>query len=301
MALGRRGSLASGLIVVSLATAACSRGEVAAPTTPSTTAAIVTSTVEPTPSSPTTTTTTTGVPRTTTGATTIQLDAEVEVPDGDGPFPAIVLVHGGGWVAGSPTVMRDLAAFLTDNGFLTVNTAYELSDRSVGFPAALDDVACAVRYAAEHPDADGSVAIVGHSAGAHLAAVVALTGDLYGDGCPYPGPVIPQRLIGLAGPYDVERLGVLMIPFFGGGPAVEPEAWEAGNPLRLVTENPTLSSLIMYGDEDALVSPGFAIDFQDDLVAAGSDVTLELVEGANHMDMRDPDVVGDLMLAWLDR
>jgi acetyl esterase/lipase len=229
------------------------------------------------------------------------IGAEVRIPEGDGPFPAVVLVHGGGWILGDPSVMRGLANHLTDNGFLTVNTPYKLANDSPGFPDAVDDVACAVRYAAAHPDSDGTVAVVGHSAGAHLSAVVALTGDLYGAECPVEGSGVPDRLVGLAGPYDVDRLGIAVLPFFGAGPVAEPEIWRAGNPQLLTDENPQLISLIMYGDRDALVDPSFAIDFHDALTTSGIDSTLELVEEARHMDMRDPDWVGDLIVVWLER
>lgn len=225
----------------------------------------------------------------------------MRVPEGSGPFPAVVLVHGGGWIAGGPSVMSDLARYLTDAGFLTVNTPYKLANDSPGFPEAIEDVACAVRYAAAHPDSDGSVALVGHSAGAHVSAVVALTGDRYTDGCSVPGSGVPQRLIGLAGPYDVDRLGVVMLPFFGTGPSGDPEAWAAGNPQLLTDENTDLSSLIMYGGSDGLVDASFAIDFNEALLQSGSESLLELVEGARHNQMRDPDWVGDLIVVWLER
>lgn len=71
----------------------------------------------------------------------------------------------------------------------------------------VEDLVCAVRFAAAHPSSDGTVAIVGFSAGAHLSALVALTGNRYGQDCPFPGTGVPDRLVGLAGPYDAERLG----------------------------------------------------------------------------------------------
>lgn len=197
--------------------------------------------------------------------------------------------------------MSALAVHLTENGYLTINTPYKLAVQDAGYPGAVDDVACAARLASVHPDSNGQVTVLGHSAGAHLSALVALNGDDYGADCPYPPAPLPQMLIGLAGPYDVERLGLLMLPFFGGGPAAEPDAWEAGNPLNLVGENTTLSSLIMYGENDTLVDPTFAVDFHLALVDAGSDATLELVEDARHMDLRDPDSVGDLIVTWLER
>jgi acetyl esterase/lipase len=229
-----------------------------------------------------------------------EIDAEVLIPDGVGPFPAVVLVHGGGWIAGDPSAMRPLAALLTDEGYLTVNTSYALAGEEPGFPAAVEDVACAVRYAAAHPDSDGTVVVLGHSAGAHLSAVVALEGDEYVGSCPIEGSGLPDRLVGLAGPYDVARLGILMYPFFGAGPADDPEAWTAGNPMNLVGENPDLESLLMYGSEDGFVDPSFAFDFAAALTEGGSVALVEEVEGAQHNDMFVPRFVGDLIVTWLE-
>jgi acetyl esterase/lipase len=226
---------------------------------------------------------------------------EILVPEGEGPFPATVLVHGGGWVGGSPGLMRDLARFLTGEGYLTVNAPYTLSNGIAGYPIAVDDVACAVRYAAAHPDGDGTVALIGHSAGAHLAALVALDSGTYGESCPLPDPVSPGRLIGLAGPYDVARLGPLMLPFFGAGPDEDPASWAAGNPQLQAAKSPGLSALLMHGENDGLVDLRFASDFAEALSAAGSEVLVEVVEGARHNDMHDPELVGDLIVTWLER
>jgi acetyl esterase/lipase len=229
------------------------------------------------------------------------IDAEIKVPEGDGPFPVVVLVHGGGWVSGDPGLMRDLAGFLTGAGFITVNTRYKLSNESPGFPDAIEDVACAVSHARALPESNGTVALVGHSAGAHISAVVALTGDRYALACPVPGSGMPDKFVGLAGPYDVDRLGLLMLPFFGAGPNGAPDAWLAANPQRLTDENTDLASLIMYGDQDGIVDDSFAFNFHQALLESGSDSVLELVEGARHMNVRESEWVGDLIVVWLER
>lgn len=280
---------------------ACSPSDIA----PTTTTQPPTTTSSPRPTTTTTTSSTTTTSTTTTTTTTTipkplpEIDAEVLIPDGAGPFPAVVLVHGGGWVAGAPSLMRPLATFLAEEGYLTVNAGYTLSAEQPGFPAAIDDIACAVRYAAAHPDSDGTVAVLGHSAGAHIAAVVALSGDAYAVSCPIAGTGIPDRLVGLAGPYDVARLGPLMYPFFGGTPTEDPETWIAGNPLHLVDQNPDLDSLLMYGENDGLIAPSFTFDFAEALDGAGSDALVEMIEGAQHNDMFSPRFVGDLIATWL--
>jgi acetyl esterase/lipase len=251
-----------------------------------------------------TTTSLTAFPSTVATSTTQVISAdllEIRVPEGDGPFPAVVLAHGGGWVGGSPELMTDLAQFLTDAGFLTFNTAYTLSNGVAGFPSAIDDVACAVRTAADHPAGDGTVAVLGHSAGAHIAALVALDSGVYGRGCALTEPTIPDRLVGLAGPYDVARIGPLILPFFGVRPNENPGMWQAGNPLNQVANNPDLASLIMHGEDDSLIDLSFATDFAEALAGAGSEAVVEVVEGARHNEMHDPDVVGDLIVTWLKR
>jgi acetyl esterase/lipase len=290
-------------LLILLAVTACSPAAGEAEPTSSLDPSVSSTVITTTPSSTSTTTlmaTTTSEVASTTGSA--EVDAEIAVPSGDGPFPSVVLVHGGGWVTGSPDLLAPLSDFLVEHGYLTVNTNYALSDfEKAGFPEAVDDVACAVRLAATHPDSDGSVAVVGHSAGAHIGALVALTGDRYAADCPHPGSGVPERFVGLAGPYDVSRLGVAIVAFFGAGPEQAPDVWEAGNPQLLTDENTALDSLIIYGDEDGLVDASFALDFFEALSLSGSTALLELVEGARHNEVHDPDLVGDLIVTWLER
>ncbi len=226
---------------------------------------------------------------------------EVLVPQGEGPFPAIVTVHGGAWVIGSPALMRPLARFLTDAGYLTVNTSYQLAtNQAASFPAAVDDIACAVRIAAAHPLSDGTVVLIGHSAGAHLSAIVALTGEAYGADCPVSGSGVPDGLVGLGGPYDIRLLGLGMLPFFGVDPDSAPEVWLAGNPQLLTDSNPGLTALIIHGGEDTVVELHFADEFHRALVASGANSSLEVVSGADHGEITDPIFVGDLILGWMD-
>ena len=307
MASRRRSRLAA-LLVATAVLASCSDGRVgedppagvAEPTTAPGTAPA--STVVTAPA------TTISIQPTTTAPTPDMdelpdLGAEVRVPEGEGGrFPAVVLVHGGGWVGGSPSMMSDLAENLTREGFLTVNTPYRLAaSRSPGFPGALEDVACAVSYAAAHPNSDGTVALVGYSAGAHLGAVVALTGGLYAQGCPVPGNGVPDRFVGLAGPYDVSRLGIAVVPFFGGGPEAAAAAWAAGNPQLLADANPALISLLLHAEHDGFVDLSHAVAFQKALTESGSQALLEIVEGARHVDLHDPAFVADLVVTWLER
>jgi pimeloyl-ACP methyl ester carboxylesterase len=156
-----------------------------------------------------------------------------------------------------------------------------------------------VRSAAAHAAGDGTVTLVGHSAGAHLAAVVALTGDLHADACPVDEPAFATRLVGLAGPYDVGRLGVLVLPFFGIGPADAPEMWRQGNPVDLIAEAAGITVLLLHGDVDRIVDPSFTLEFGASLEHAGIEVEVEVISDAGHMSVLDPSVVGERIADWM--
>ncbi|MDH3190294.1 MAG: alpha/beta hydrolase [Acidimicrobiia bacterium] len=222
------------------------------------------------------------------------------IPAGDGPFPAVVLAHGGGWIVGEPASIQPLADFLTDNGFLTVNASYQLALQAPGFPAAIEDIACAVRYAASHPLGDGTVVVIGHSAGAHIGAVVALTGASYSGSCELVGGGIPDGFIGLAGPYDVLRVGAIMTPFFGNPIEDSPDDWEAGNPTHLAANNPALRALLIHGAIDQVVPPDFSQNFYQNLVDGGVAAELVILESVDHAGVRSPSIVGETILEWIE-
>ncbi|GAA3853117.1 alpha/beta hydrolase [Saccharothrix violaceirubra] len=112
-----------------------------------------------------------------------EIPVRVYTPEGEGPFPALVWYHGGGWVLGSldenDATCRALANAV---GMVVVSVDYRLAPEH-RFPAAVDDAHAAYLWVVESGDAIGvdtsRVAVGGESAGANLAAVVSLrTRDL---------------------------------------------------------------------------------------------------------------------------
>jgi acetyl esterase/lipase len=215
-------------------------------------------------------------------------------PDGvpvDGPI--VVLVHGGAWFAGSPALLDDWADALAAEGAVVFNASYHLAGRpGGGYPGSLDDVACAIRFArAEAPaytDADQLV-VVGHSAGGHLGAVVALDPAPWGGDCAYPPAEPPDRFVGLAGIYDVSVLGGIFDLFLG-GPASEAAARLAAvDPVQLVAGQDDLEVVLITGSDDDIVPPAQASAFADALPNGAR--THEIL-GADHLELQDPDVVG---------
>lgn len=111
------------------------------------------------------------------------LTVDVHVPNGDGPFPVLVYLHGGGWILGSPKTHRRLGFRFAEAGFLVFNVHYRLAPEHP-FPAAFDDCVAAIRWAAAHAAEYGGdasrLAVGGDSAGGNLAAaaVAALRNEI---------------------------------------------------------------------------------------------------------------------------
>ncbi len=108
-----------------------------------------------------------------------ELRADVFLPAhrGAGAVPGIVLVHGGGWRSGSREFLNPLAAALAARGYVAATVDYRLSAEAL-YPAALEDIGSALRWLranAGHYGLDPQrIALLGTSAGAHLASLVAV-------------------------------------------------------------------------------------------------------------------------------
>jgi acetyl esterase len=107
------------------------------------------------------------------------LRMDASIPQGDKSSPAVVIVHGGGWVAGSRKIdVAPLFAPLTDAGFAWFSIDYRLATDATQFGVAIQDVESAVRFvrahAAEFNVDPNRIALVGESAGGQLAAMAAL-------------------------------------------------------------------------------------------------------------------------------
>jgi arylformamidase len=104
------------------------------------------------------------------------LDLHAPADDGPGPKPVMVYVHGGGWKAGDKSRVGRKAEYFTGRGWAFVSVNYRLLPEG-RHPANVEDVAAAIAWvhdhAAEHGIDPDAIFVMGHSAGAHLAALVA--------------------------------------------------------------------------------------------------------------------------------
>lgn len=239
------------------------------------------------------------------------LPVEVHGPGEISDQPVVVMLHGGGWYGGSPASMTPLAEYLAGQGIVVFNSTYRTS--SGGFPESFDDVACAIRYAgsraSELSSAAETVSVVAHSAGAHLAAVVVLAGDVFGGNCPVDRPVdepedqsvAVSRFVGLSGPYDPTLYALVLAQYFGARLEDDPTPWTQGSPYSYLGGNPDLELLIAHGASDELVRPESSELFYQALVDNGYRATLEILPAATHLDTSGPGFVGELIAGFLSR
>jgi acetyl esterase len=215
----------------------------------------------------------------------VDLLLDVYVP-GDvtaGPYPAVVVIHGGGWGRLSKNTMAQTSERLAEEGFVAFNVDYRLAppDGQWHAPAAAEDVRQAVRWVRANAatyDADPAlVGALGSSAGANLALLLATTGE--------PGSDKVDAAVSWSGPTDLLALadyrGNEMVPtYIGCDPAVCPDRWEAASPLAQV--DPGDSPMFIANSTDELTPLGQATRMADALEDAGVPYQLRLLEGSVH-------------------
>lgn len=230
------------------------------------------------------------------------LAADLFLPDRARRAPVVVLVPGGSWIHADRSGLRPLASDFAGHGIVAATTTYRAAADGVRFPVPVADILCAVdsvvqrtRNAGIVPD---RVLLLGHSAGAQLAALAALAGSRFRADCPAP-PARIDGLIGLAGPYDIMSFQAAAQSLFDHSAAEEPGAWHAADAVTWVRHRPGLPVLLAHGADDTTVSPTFTTSFADRLRAAGHPVRLEIVPGADHGSIYRPGVIGDRVIAWI--
>lgn len=225
--------------------------------------------------------------------------ATVDLPAGE-PAAVVVLVPGGGWSSADPTGLAPLADSLADAGLAVLTITYGTSSTGDHYPTPADDVACGVAYAAAQVP-DVPVVVLGHSAGAHLAALVGLVPERSSDaGCPSPSHAA-DAVVGLAGPYDVAATDGLARSLFGVDQGEDPGLWDEGNPVLQTGERPDVPFLLVHGDADDVVPVAFTTTFGDALTAAGHDVTVRILPAVDHSSVYAATVVADVVVRWVDR
>ena len=220
------------------------------------------------------------------------LKADIYTPKSQGPHPAVVAVHGGGWVSGNQAKMSAEARELAQRGYVVMSINYRLAPTN-RFPAQVHDVKAAIQFIKAHAaefDVDANqVGLWGYSAGAHLALLAGLTDAA--DGLEDPdAPVgspnsLVQAVVAAAPPTDFRDVDLDSNEFrflFGGTRREVPELYEQASPAHWVSGwDPPVYMYI--GENDNLVSGDKAAQLADDLEAVGVDAELYTVPKKNHL------------------
>jgi acetyl esterase/lipase len=244
------------------------------------------------------------------GIRPLELDL-VLPPEGDGPVPVVVFLHGGGWRMGSRHSLGPSYAAgdpferVAQTGIAVASVDYRLSGEAT-WPAQLHDAKAAVRWLRARADEIGidpdRIAAWGESAGGHLAELLGLTIDdaeLEGDvGITGPSSSV-SAVVAWYAPSDVAAVAtdtgadpadpttrenqLLGAP----APDVPERAAQAGPVTHVGPGAPPF--LLLHGLADRLVPCVQSDRLFALLEAAGVDVELELYEGADHMWLGSPD------------
>ncbi|HKI30867.1 MAG TPA: alpha/beta hydrolase [Gemmataceae bacterium] len=214
--------------------------------------------------------------------------------DGNGPFPAVLCIHGGGFRAGSRQGYDALCIRLAENGYLAVTVDYRLAPK-YPFPAAIHDTKEAVRWLRANAkkyriDLD-QIGATGGSAGGHLAQFLGVTADVKefeGDGDNREQSSRVACVVNYYGPSDFTKSygksvdAAEVLPLFLGGNLEKARRQHVlASPLYWVTPH-AAPTLCVHGTKDTYVAHEQAVCLVERLKAAEVEAELLTLEGAGH-------------------
>jgi acetyl esterase/lipase len=227
-----------------------------------------------------------------------KLDAYIR-RDAQGPQPALIFIHGGGWILGTKEAsMMSIIPWL-EMGWNVFNVEYRLAKVSLA-PAAVEDCLCALRFIADHAkdyNVDlGRIVVMGESAGGHLALTtgmipssVGLDRQCPGNGFTAPAAKEIPKIAAILDWYGITDLNDMLsgpnerayaVAWFGSLPNAQELARKV-SPLTYVRKDmpPTL---IIHGDADPIVPYSQAARLRDALSSAGARSDMYTVKGGGH-------------------
>lgn len=209
---------------------------------------------------------------------------DVYAPDGEGPHPSVILVHGGGFAVGSRAMkpVRLVATRLVEAGQVVCSIDHRLLFRGGGLREQLADVDAATHFwrarCAEHGADPARIAMVGLSAGAALVLLHAGRSR-----APY------RRLVSVFAPLELDRMGPgtgLWLRLVTG--SADPADWHAQSPARVADHPAPL--LLVHGTADQLVPYGQAERLLRWRRARGLPTELATFDGMPHGWLNDAEL-----------
>lgn len=230
------------------------------------------------------------------------LQADLYRPDGPGPFPVVLMVHGGGWRSGSRDefYITNLCKGLVDAGYACFSASYRLAP-AARYPAPLDDLRQALRWIHQQGPAHGldpaRTGAWGYSAGAHLVA-------LLGTEPQTDSQAARLRAVVAGGtPADLRLWpnSEMVTGLIGQTLREAPERWAEASPVTHVSASST-PFYLYHGRLDTLVEPIQAESLAAALRQAGVPVELHFLEFSGHLLAGAlPGAAATAGVAFLDR
>lgn len=217
---------------------------------------------------------------------------ELRLPSGDGPYPVMVLIHGGCWLSDyNLNHLRKMAAAFTDEGIATWLIEYRrVGDEGGGWPGTFDDAANGMdkiaELASEYNLDLERLLVAGHSAGGHLAIWLANRPSQWGEG------VNPAAVLAMAPAADLVYLNEQHVcddvveKLMGGSATQVPERYELGSgTARLPLPVP---QYVVLGAHDENWTP-VGKRYVEAALASGSETYPIAASESGHFEMIDPD------------
>ncbi len=212
--------------------------------------------------------------------------------------PAVLFIHGGGWIEGDRSQLRGYGILLARLGFVCMCNSYRLSNESI-WPAQIQDVNCAIRYLRANATDLGldpdRIGVSGNSAGGHLSLMAAATNYdqiFEGEGgsnevsskikavCAiYPPTTIRQ----LEMPNPLENAFLMLM-----GKEAKKEDYDKASPLNYVTEDYPPCMLI-HGSTDSVVRLKDSTKFYEKLIEFNRPASLHIFSEEEHAFDGEPD------------
>lgn len=238
-------------------------------------------------------------------------------PGAKAKLPLVIFIHGGGWLVNDKyadiSYMRKTVAEIISSGFALASIDYRFATQAV-FPAQIQDCNRAISFLYDHANQYGfdtkRFAVMGFSAGGHLASLVGLSKNNDMDNFFMPGTnksfslraVVdfygPAELILFPGNNDPKSPESLLI---GASPLSRPDLAKAASPVTYVDKNDP-PFLIIHGEKDDLVSPKQSQLLSSWLTVAGVQHELIIIKDAPHFGaMFDVDEIRNKVIGFLKK
>jgi acetyl esterase/lipase len=235
------------------------------------------------------------------------LAGDLYLPRGLDKAPVVIAVHGGGWQAGSRAGYKYWGPFLARNGYALFSVDYRLGKAGT-YPGSVYDVKAAIQFvrakAADLGLDPARIGLMGDSAGAHLAALVAIAPDQFtaeyrGD----PNAAVAadvKAVVGFYGAYDMlaqwqhdqiaRPRDQIAEKYLGASPMQNRRVYFDSSPMSYATVDRNRARfLLIHGTADDVVDPATQSQaFQNALNQAGIYVRRFVIPGAGHFWASDP-------------